>query len=160
LLGYVAAIRSADSLAKLELRDLVVSHVYDLVSLVLGAVGDVRQAAEEGGVRMARRAAILRDIERLSADPALTANVVAGLLGITPRYVHLILEETGKTFSELVLERRLERAAALLRDPAWRERKIVDIAAEAGFTNLSYFNRSFRRRFGDTPSGVKGGGPP
>jgi AraC-like DNA-binding protein len=51
-----------------------------------------------------------------------------------------------------VLERRLKTAAALLRDPRWRDRKIADIAAEAGFTDLSYFNRAFRRRYDETPS--------
>jgi AraC-like DNA-binding protein len=39
-----------------------------------------------------------------------------------------------------------------LRDPRWRYRKIADIAAEAGFSDLSSFNRAFRRRFGLTPS--------
>jgi hypothetical protein len=73
-------------------------------------------------------------------------------------YVHLLLEETGKSFTHHVLERRLERAVALLRDPQWRQRKIADIAAEAGLTDLSYFNRSFRRHFGATPSDFRAGG--
>jgi AraC-like DNA-binding protein len=53
------------------------------------------------------------------------------------------------------LERRLDKAAALLRDPRWRHRKIAEIAAEAGFTDLSYFNRAFRRHFGATPSDIR-----
>jgi AraC-like DNA-binding protein len=76
-------------------------------------------------------------------------------LGVTPRYVHLLLEETGKSFTHHVLERRLERAAALLRDLRWHNRKIADVAAAAGFNDLSYFNRAFRRRFGATPSDVR-----
>jgi AraC-like DNA-binding protein len=36
-----------------------------------------------------------------------------------------------------------------------RHRKIADIAAEAGFTDLSYFNRAFRRRYGETPSDLR-----
>jgi AraC-like DNA-binding protein len=54
-----------------------------------------------------------------------------------------------------VLDRRLERAVALLRDPGWQQRKISDIAAVAGFTDLSHFNRSFRRRYGATPSDIR-----
>jgi AraC-like DNA-binding protein len=102
--------------------------------------------------RHTRLAAILRIIESQGNDPDLSAASVAALLGITPRYVHLLLEETGRSFTHHVLERRLKTAAALLRDPQWRHRKIADIAAEAGFTDLSYFNRAFQRRFGATPS--------
>src|SRR5262249_44100849 len=34
-------------------------------------------------------------------------------------------------------------------------RSITSVAFDAGFGDLSYFNRTFRRRFGDTPSGVR-----
>jgi len=136
-------------------RNLFVSHVYDLVALLLGAKGDVRHLAQRQGARAARLAAILHEIERRSGDPALSAIKIALMLGVTPRYVHLLLEETGKSFTRHVLERRLEKSAILLRDPRWRDRKIADIAAEAGFTDLSYFNRAFRRRYGMTPSDTR-----
>lgn len=110
---------------------------------------------DEPGLRAARRAAILREIDRRSADPDLSALTIARQLGVTPRYVHLLLEETGKSFSHHVLERRLEKAAALLGDPRWRHRKIAAVAAEAGFADLSYFNRAFRRHFGATPSDIR-----
>jgi AraC-like DNA-binding protein len=135
--------------------DLYGEHIIDLVALALGAKGEGRVVAEERGARAARLAAVLREIERRGGDPGLNALTVALLLGITPRYVHLLLEETGKSFTHHVLERRLEKAAALLRDPQLRRRKIADIAAEAGFADLSYFNRAFRRRFGATPSDIR-----
>jgi AraC-like DNA-binding protein len=106
-------------------------------------------------IRAMRRAAVLREIEQRISDPELSAASVAARLGITPRYVHLLLEETGRTFSRLVLEMRLERAAALLRDPLWQYRRIADIAAEAGFSDLSHFSRTFRRAYGSTPSALR-----
>jgi len=154
LISYVDAIRLAE-LMNPALCDLAVSHVYDLVALILGAKGDARHLAQQGGARAARLAAILREIERRSGDPSLSAITIALLLGITPRYVHLLLEESGKSFTHHVLERRLQRAAALLRDPQWSNSKIAGIAAEAGFNDLSYFNRAFRRRFGTTPSDIR-----
>jgi AraC-like DNA-binding protein len=42
-----------------------------------------------------------------------------------------------------------------LRDPRATRLKISEIALEAGFPDLSHFNRSFRRRFGNTPSAVR-----
>jgi AraC-like DNA-binding protein len=131
------------------------NHVVDLAALALG--GDLGVLAEAEGVRAARRSTILGEIARRSSDPNLSATVLAPLLGVTPRYVHLLLEATGKSFTHHVLERRLEKAAALLRDPQWRHRKIADIAAEAGFADLSHFNRSFRRHFGATPSDIREG---
>jgi hypothetical protein len=49
------------------------------------------------------RAAILRIIESRSGDPDLTAITVASALSVTPRYVHLLLEETGKSFRTCTL---------------------------------------------------------
>lgn len=102
-----------------------------------------------------RVAAILRMISDQSADPSLNAAAIAAQMGITPRYVHLLLEQSGKTFTQYLLQKRLERASKLLADDAGQDRKIADIAFEAGFTDLSHFNRTFRRHFGDTPSGMR-----
>jgi AraC-like DNA-binding protein len=154
LIGYAGALRLSE-LTNPAYRDLAVSHVYDLVALLLGAKGDTRHLAQQGGARAARLAAILREIDCRSRDPGLSAMTLALLLDVTPRYVHLLLEETGKSFTHHVLDRRLEKAVALLRDPRWRYRKIAEIAAEAGFTDLSYFNRAFRRRYGATPSDIR-----
>jgi AraC-like DNA-binding protein len=154
LISYVAAFRPTE-LTNPAICDLVVSHVHDLVALLLGATGDAHHLAQAGGARAARLAAVLREIERRSSDPGLSAITVALLLGVTPRYVHLLLEESGKSFTHHVLERRLDKAAALLRDSRSLHRKIADIATEAGFTDLSYFNRTFRRRYGATPSEIR-----
>ena len=159
LIGYVNALRRTE-LTNPAFCDLAVSHVYDIVSLLLGAKDDARHLAQQRGVRAARLAAILREIERSCGDPGLSAITVAHLLGVTPRYVHLLLEESGKSFTHHVLERRLDKAAALLRDSHWRHRKIADIAAETGFADLSHFNRSFRRHFGATPTDLRNSAGP
>ncbi|WIW45781.1 AraC family transcriptional regulator [Bradyrhizobium sp. 62B] len=36
-----------------------------------------------------------------------------------------------------------------------RTRKIIEIAHLAGFHDVSYFHRAFRRRFGQTPDDVR-----
>ena len=154
LTGYLGSLRLSELTNPVH-RDLVVSHIYDLVALLLDAKGDSRHLAQQRGARAARRGAVLREIERRSADPNLSAITVAMLLGVTPRYVHLLMEETGKSFANHMMERRLERVGALLHDPRARHQKIAEIAAEAGFSDLSYFNRAFRRRFGATPTDVR-----
>jgi AraC-like DNA-binding protein len=155
LFGYLKGSFDVDLRNSKAASQLYEDHIVDLVALALGAEGEFGVIAQERGARAARRSAVLREIERRSGDPSLSAITIALSLGITPRYVHLLLEETGKSFTHHVLERRLEKSVALLRDPLWRNRKIADVAAEAGFTDLSYFNRAFRRHYGATPSDIR-----
>ncbi|HMK68642.1 MAG TPA: helix-turn-helix transcriptional regulator, partial [Stellaceae bacterium] len=68
------------------------------------------------------------------------------------KQVQRTFERNGKTFTEFVREQRLLRASRLLTTPANGRRKIAEIALDAGFGDLSYFNRAFRDRFGMTPS--------
>jgi AraC-like DNA-binding protein len=130
-------------------------HLVDLVALALGGKDDAHGPEEQGGVRAARLAAILRAISNQITDQGLNPATVAAKLGITPRYVHLLLEQSGRTFTQHVLHKRLEKAEKLLTGDKGQNRKIADIALEAGFSNLSNFNRAFRRHFGDTPSGMR-----
>jgi AraC-like DNA-binding protein len=155
LFGYLGAGLSVDFSDSSHLGALYDEHIVDLIALALGAKGEARELSEQRGGRAARRLEILREIEKCSRDSGLSAVTVALRLGITPRYVHLLLEETGKSFTHHLLEQRLNTAAAMLRDPELRHRRIATIAAEAGFTDLSYFNRAFRRHFGATPSDMR-----
>jgi AraC-like DNA-binding protein len=155
LVGYIGALREMDALGTPELQRLVVAHVNELVALTIGARGDAAEFARGRGLRAARIVKVLQAIEAGILDAGLSAATVAAQLGVTPRYVHLLLEETGRTFSRHVLEKRLVRAMELLRDPRLCDRRIADIALEVGFVDLSHFNRAFRRHFGDTPSGMR-----
>ena len=155
LAGYLQAGSAVDLHASVRAAQRYDEHIIDLIALAAGAEGDARHEAELRSGRTVRRDAILRAIEKYAANPNLNATSIALLLGITPRYVRLLLEETGRSFSEHLLERRLERAATLLRDPTHRHRNIAVIAFDCGFGDLSYFNRVFRRRFGATPTDLR-----
>jgi AraC-like DNA-binding protein len=65
-----------------------------------------------------------------------------------------MLETAGTSFTACVNEMRLQRAFALL-----TQALISDIALQAGFSDISYFNRLFRSRLGDTPTGVRSQAP-
>jgi AraC-like DNA-binding protein len=149
LAGYLETLFALDDIAEPELAGI---HIADLVASALGARQDAAAAIEERGVRAARLRNVLDAIAQRAGDPNLDPSQIADGLGMSVRYLHRLLEDSGRTFSEHLLERRLDRAHRLLRDPRLAYRRIGEIAVEAGFSDLSHFNRSFRRRFAETPS--------
>ena len=83
---------------------------------------------------------------------------VAAELGVSVRYVQDLLQETGTPFSARVLEHRLQRARALLADARNDHVRIGEIARASGFNEVPYFNRCFRRRFGESPTSCRSNG--
>jgi AraC-like DNA-binding protein len=67
----------------------------------------------------------------------------------------MLFDTEKETFSEFLLGQRLAYARRLLNDPRFSSRPIASIAFDAGFADLSTFNRAFRRRFGMTPSEMR-----
>ena len=95
--------------------------------------------------------ALRRAIHERLREPGLTVATVASMVGISERYVHKLLARAGTSFSELVMERRLDGAARDLRDPCCAARDIGSIAFDWGFSDLSHFTRRFKQRFGMRP---------
>ncbi len=60
----------------------------------------------------------------------------------------LFKSETGMDFSEYCLELRLANAERLLRET---DEKIINIALDSGFNNISYFNRAFKEKYKMSP---------
>ena len=59
-----------------------------------------------------------------------------------------IKRKTGKTYTQLVQEKRLAQASFLLRNT---DRNVSDIALAVGYENCSYFHRIFSDAFGQSP---------
>lgn len=132
-----------------SLKGLIATHVYDLMALAIGATRDAAELAAGRSVKAARLQAVQAELSR---DRDLSIHAVAARQGVSPRYVQKLFEEAGTTFSAFVLDLRLEAARAMLTSPRYKHWKIATIAQEAGFGDLSYFNRCFRTRYDRTPS--------
>lgn len=59
-----------------------------------------------------------------------------------------IKRHTGKTYTQLVQEKRLSQAAYLLTTTTM---SVMDIGLSAGYENMSYFHRIFQKKYGMTP---------
>ncbi|MGH6735149.1 MAG: AraC family transcriptional regulator [Methyloceanibacter sp.] len=140
---------------------LLIAHIeatlLDLIALAVGAQRDAAHIATTRGLRAARLAAILAEIKTGFADAAFSVERVAKRVGLSPRYVQVLLHETGETFTERVLELRLQRARSMLASPLHRDSQVGQIAYACGFNQVSHFNHCFRRRFGLSPTAARGG---
>jgi AraC-like DNA-binding protein len=154
LRAYLEVLDDTHALKTPELRRAVVAHYRDLVALAITGKPEMG-GGERSGLRAARLCAMKSDVVARLSETHLSPKSVARAHGVSDRYVHLLFAETGQTFSGFVEEERMKRAFELLTDPARSDRRIGDIAAAVGFAELSTFDRVFRRRFGDSPSGVR-----
>ncbi|AUC95086.1 MULTISPECIES: AraC family transcriptional regulator [Bradyrhizobium] len=152
---YVRELDEGYQLATPELAGAVVTHLTDLGALIIGANRDGTVVAEDRGLAAARLAAVKADIRKNLSYGDLTLPAVAARLKLTPRHIQRLFESAGSTFSEFVLGQRLARAYWLLNDPSRTTSTIGTIAFEVGFGDLSYFNRTFRRHYGATPSEIR-----
>lgn len=79
----------------------------------------------------------------------ITIAEIADVIGFSESHFMRYFKETmGTSFIEYLKDYRLTMAARLLQSS---DDAILDISVEVGFDNLSYFNRSFKARYGMTP---------
>ncbi len=148
--------RSLGATIDTQLLNLSVRHVQDLLALSIGPSADYAETARTRGLRAARLKLAKAYIVAHSHRRDISIGSVAASLSVTPRYVQRLFEADGTTFSEFLIGQRLARAHRLLREPDCSHTAISNIAYDAGFGDLSYFNRRFRRLYGLTPREVRG----
>jgi len=116
-------------------------HEYELLELAVGKAQ-----------RRSRRDALMRVMRHVREhfSERITLADAAAAAELSPNYLaHLIKKETGKTFVDLVTERRMEKARELLTHTTLR---IGEIAAAVGFADEGYFARRFRQSYRVAPS--------
>lgn len=77
----------------------------------------------------------------------------AGLSG--SHFSHLIKRHTGKTFTFLLQQKRINRARSLL---SGTDDPLADIADQCGFCDQSYFTKIFRKHTGRAPGDFRKAG--
>ena len=94
---------------------------------------------------------VLRYIEEHFADGSLTE--IADILHYDVTWLcREIKRRTGKTYTQLLQEKRLSQATWLLRNT---NQKVADIGISVGYENLSYFHRIFAQHFGISPKAYR-----
>lgn len=81
---------------------------------------------------------------------ALTRDQLAGQLGVSPaHFSRLFRKEAGMSFSDYLMQLRIEKAKELL---LLSSSGVAEIARQVGFENAHYFSRKFKQMAGISPS--------
>lgn len=140
---------AADAAGRTEADfDSAVAHLAQLALLARNRVAagtpEVRAALRFGFLHAARRI-LAGELHR----PDLSSAMVASVLGISVRQVHVLFEPTGMSFSRTMTAMRLDKAFDLLQSGS--PRSIADIAYACGFDSIATFYRVFRSAYGAPP---------
>jgi len=120
---------------------------------VVGLSRDLRRPNDRHP-EFVRLAAAIGDLEA-AFDTAVRITAIARRRGLSvERFERLAREVFGISPRELLVRRRIERAAQLLRDS---DEGVAAIAAACGYADHSAFARQFKATVGLTPSQFRGG---
>ncbi len=135
----------------LALEDLVSKEqMLEWAKRVTGHIGAyLDQERRSSSHQMVRR--VIESVDQMLAEE-LSLHSLAERLFVNPSYLsRLFKKETGDSFSNYVLARRMERAKEMLLGDA----KVYDAANATGYRDLSYFAKVFRKYWGLAPSELK-----
>src|SRR6185436_11138850 len=102
----------------------------------------------EGVVR--RAVALAGQVPDQVEDQPPTLAAAASAVGVSPNHLNRLLrQQTGLTFRQLLIQRRIELAKTLLRNG---DESCTEIALACGFSDSNYFARLFRQKTGVSPT--------
>ena len=114
------------------------------------AKGGIRAMTESGQSSAQRQANLAIDyMQKNYGDSELGLNQICEYLNIsTSRFSSVFKEATGKTFTEVLTNIRMEKAKQLLRQTSLKN---YEIAERVGFSDPHYFSIAFKKTTGMTP---------
>jgi AraC-like DNA-binding protein len=132
------------------MQDRISSNLLDLLASAYSQQHDA--IIVESSLVTSRRLLIKDFIEQHLSDMRLSPSFIAGRFGYTKSYIHQLFKPEQESISNYILRRRLQEASKALSDEDFRTRTISEIACHWGFNSLTHFGRTFKLRFGVTPS--------
>lgn len=154
LFGYVRSVAFSET-ATTDIRSKSASHILDLIASILDPQREVKDYTDSESLAEARYEAIKRSVLDNLMRPGLSREKIARLHGLSERSVQRLFEQAGDSFSDFVRRERLAQALSKLRDPSEADRRILSIALDCGFNDITTFNRAFRRAYGMSPTEVR-----
>lgn len=137
-------------------RPSLFEHVYDTLAdrPVAKVPGEVKSPLGQAERDLFARVDALFDDPDILGDETLTLSRVARRLRVPARSVSVAINQViGRSFSDLLNDRRIARAVKLMK--AEPDLSLLDIMYDAGYGAKSNFYQQFKRRLGVTPAAFR-----
>lgn len=113
------------------------------------ATSDKSRAPKSGATQLLQ---LKQFVSKNIRNADLTVGALAAAHSISDRHVHALFDIEGLTPARYIWNQRLNLAKSELCDPLLAHRSISEICFAAGFSDSAHFSRSFKKKFGVSPS--------
>lgn len=149
LMALLDHMRRLDSERGFGASDILRGCLLQLIGGVCHLYAEDLQARAPRNPRRQALARVVGHIDARLEQPELSLQGAAAAAFLSPGYLaHLLRKELDRSFTQLVLERRMDRAKTLL---LTSDKRIADVAYACGFADEAYFSRRFRQFTGRSP---------
>ena len=139
----------------------VIQQVYEfrtvqqVLELVQSLIADMERHIQDAGSDSRNEVTRAKSYIYEHYNEDISVETLADLVYLSPGYFSYIFKkETGENVSRFIRDYRMGKAKELL---SGTNKKIVQICRETGFTNVSYFCKSFREYCGCSPEQYRKG---
>jgi AraC-like DNA-binding protein len=122
--------------------------VTSLLTATLAEADDIGQHTPD----FALRDAVLDSIKARLSDPSLSTDELAREHHVSPRTLQRLFANEARGVVGFIRDLRLEAVRQDLTDPTMRGRSIAEVASAWCLTDPAWLSRSFRARYGYSPS--------
>lgn len=147
----IAAIDACDEISKTKPKGFelyIKSRLYQFFYVLCSRCRDSERVKAGNRKTLDKMKIILKYIEHHYMDKITIADIAAEVQFSESHFMRYFKKTMGTTFTDYLKDYRLTMAARLL---TTSDSTVLAIAGETGFDNLSYFNRSFKKKYALTP---------
>ncbi len=127
-------------------------NLVNMIAMALSSSVMLEQIGDNSIVRDSLKRRILQYIDNNLCNPELSNKHIAESQNISTRYLHKLFQGQSETIHSLILSKRLEKSAMLLKDSVYAGHSIERVAYSVGFSSPAHFSRAFKKHFGANPS--------
>lgn len=159
IIGLIANECFAQNITKEELSQHVLLESYSKIHSIEECLEWFKKVIDQYEIAISERnlsmeQTIIQDIIKYikeNVDDQLSLNSVADSFNMSTGHLsRLFKEKAGTNFSDFVSSVKFEKAAHLLLKDT--KKKVSEIADELGYSNLTYFTKLFKEKYGMTPT--------